>query len=140
MLVDTTVARREAREFLTSLCPNGFRRKLVYLSGPITCSNYDRTKALTAALTAHRDVMRAGYGVLNPMLTAFLPCAFDESFTHDDWLAGDLPIVAAVDAVFRLPGPSKGADQECDMAKELGIPVVHNLMELQEVFGGPVHD
>jgi hypothetical protein len=110
-------------------------RKLVYLSGPITCSNYDRTQAIHAAVEMHRELMRAGYAVVNPMLTAYLPFAFDGTFTHEEWLASDFPVVASADAVFRLPGPSRGADQETELARQFGIPVVTSIRELNYIFG-----
>ncbi len=52
------------------------------------------------------------------------------SLTHADWLRVDLAYVAVCDAVFRLPGESKGADQETAFARENRIPVFEDETEL----------
>lgn len=98
-------------------------RKRVYISGPITCTNYDRTTAIHEAVNTQRELMELGFAPLNPMLSAYLPYAFDGSFSHEDWLECDIPWVVCADAVLRLPGPSDGADRECSRARTLDIPV-----------------
>ena len=39
------------------------------------------------------------------------------------------------DAVLRLPGESKGADEDVRLAKERGLPVYHRLDDVPDVFG-----
>ncbi len=39
-------------------------------------------------------------------------------------------LIARCDAILRVPGESKGADQDVKLAKELGIPVYYSLDEL----------
>lgn len=39
-------------------------------------------------------------------------------------------LIARCDAILRVPGESKGADQDVKLAMELGIPVYHSLDEL----------
>lgn len=39
-------------------------------------------------------------------------------------------LIARCDAILRVPGQSKGADQDVQLAKELGIPVYYSLEEL----------
>lgn len=39
-------------------------------------------------------------------------------------------LIARCDAVLRLPGQSKGADEDVRLANELGLPVYHHLEEV----------
>lgn len=55
-------------------------------------------------------------------------------FTHADWLSVDKAWVAAADAVLRLPGESKGADEEVAFAKSAHIPVFHSIDLLRYYF------
>ena len=41
-------------------------------------------------------------------------------------------ILEKCDAVFRIPGESKGADQDVRIAQERGLPVYYNLSEVPE--------
>lgn len=106
---------------------------LVYLSGPITCNNFDRCLAFHNANMIHRELMYRKLAVMNPILTAHLPFAFDDTFEHSDWLYGDFTIISRCDINYRLPGPSVGADREEEFCLERGIPVVKNLKELDEL-------
>lgn len=96
-------------------------RKRVYISGPITQG--DRNWNQFQANAAHKALLQAGYAVLNPMPTGVLPFAWDGSISHDVWLESDMAWIACADIVLRLPGKSKGGDQETEYAKKLGIPV-----------------
>ncbi len=50
--------------------------------------------------------------------------------THEDWLAIDLAWVQVSDCLLRLPGESKGADQEVAHAIVCGLPVFHTVEEV----------
>lgn len=50
--------------------------------------------------------------------------------THGEWLAIDFEWVKQSDAILRLPGESKGADAECAVAFEHGIPIFETVAEL----------
>lgn len=108
---------------------NALRRR-VYISGPITKG--DRQHNFEQAADAHKALMAAGFGVLNPMLTMRLPGAFE--IPHDTWIANDLPWVAVADAVLRLPGESRGADIECEHALIHGVPIFQDIDELNRFF------
>lgn len=50
---------------------------------------------------------------------------------YDFYIGEDLRWLAACDALFRIPGESKGADGEIAEAERLGIPVFHDLDALR---------
>ena len=106
-------------------------RPRIYISGPI--SKGDKNHNLKQSFDAQERLIRAGFSPLNPMLTMLLPC--EQFIEHQVWIDVDLPWVAMSDAVLRLPGESAGADQECDYADELGIPIYTKLEELIEKEG-----
>ncbi len=99
---------------------------IVYLSGPITLG--DREHNFQQAAAAQKRLMAAGHSVINPMLTMRLPGAWE--IPHAQWIAHDLPIIERCDAVVRLPGPSIGADTECQFALDNNIPVLDDLDQL----------
>jgi len=96
-------------------------RKRVYLSAPISrgCKNHN----LYVANVAHEALTASNWSVFNPMLS-MLNLGAQQNLNWEQWLANDLPWVAASDIVCRLPGPSVGAELECDYARSLGIAVV----------------
>lgn len=96
-------------------------RTVIYLSGPLTKG--DRSANVFAFMQAHEILMDAGFSVVNPGLTALLPWAWEKD--HADWIACDLEIVERCDMLVRLPGESKGADQERWHAIHHLIPVLH---------------
>lgn len=121
------------------------RRKRVYIAGPI--SKGDLLHNIRQADAAFAELARAGYAPLCPHWSAYAGSAFmldgmvtgvataasSLPLTHEDWLGIDLPWVEVADAVLRLPGESKGADRECDLAHRFGIPVCESIAELLEL-------
>jgi hypothetical protein len=103
-------------------------RKRVYISGPISLG--DPTGNFARFSEAFFQCVHNGYAPFNPGLTMCLPG--NGSLNHEAWLAIDLPWVAVSDVVLRLPGESKGADEECGYAKSLGIPVFGSMEELNK--------
>lgn len=101
---------------------------IVYISGPITKG--DRNVNYFQACHAHAELMRAGFAVINPILSMLLPFAWQDDFPHSMWIKADFPLVRASGAVLRLPGESNGADEECAEAALHGIPVFENISEL----------
>lgn len=123
-------------------------RKLIYVAGPI--SKGDITHNVARAEDAMLVLMKAGFSVINPMLTCWAGAARAmadhpqrivvgpeaaghggfRDLTHAEWIANCLPMVNVADAVLRLPGESTGADQECAYARHIGIPVYHTVEEV----------
>lgn len=95
----------------------------LYLSGPITSG--DRNWNQYQSNVAHKKLLQAGFAVLNPMPTGVAPFAWEGSVDHATWLRSDKAFIEVCDLVIRLPGESKGGDEETDFAKSLGIPVVY---------------
>lgn len=107
---------------------------VVYLSGPITLGEPEHN--FRQAANAQERLMRAGYSVINPMLTMAHPR--DKQIPHALWIANDLPIIERCDAVIRLPGESVGAEAECAHAAKCGVPVFPDESTFMERF--PVND
>jgi len=107
-------------------------RPKVYISGPITIGN--RNSHFYQANEAQRLLMLSGFAPLNPMQSITLPFAWEKDFTHNVWIETDLPWVEVADAVLRLPGESKGADEEVAHAENVGVPVFHTVGELEDHF------
>ena len=107
------------------------RKKIwVYISGPISIGNM----ILNArrAMDTFAKLMDLGYTPICPHWSVFQELVYPETVTYEYWLAYDRQLLERVDVVLRLPGESKGADQEVEWAKELGIPVFEDLDTLKE--------
>ncbi len=129
--------------------------KLIYVAGPITKGSQWQNGA--QADDAMLELMKAGVGVINPMLTMWsgacrkmvntypastgvncleMPTRPEakahggfQKISHKHWLDMDKEIISRVDAVLRLPGQSSGADEEVAFANEKGIPVFTDIAE-----------
>lgn len=95
------------------------KRPRLYISGPITKG--DGPWNFYQACSTQRDTMRDGFAVLNPMLSMMYPSSHQISW--QSWIDSDLEWIAVADAIYRLPGESRGADIETGFAGQLGIPV-----------------
>jgi hypothetical protein len=98
----------------------------VYIAGPMTKGNI--AENLRQAKRACVALIKAGYAPLCPQLTQYIDPG--GIFPHQTWADVDLPWVAVSHAVLRLPGESKGADQEVACARSRGIPVFDHLSDL----------
>lgn len=92
----------------------------IYLSGPLTSGN---------ALTNTRKAIEfgvalwdAGYTIFIPHLNSFIEMFYERSYEH--WMQNDLAWVDRCDFLVRLPGESRGSDQEVARALSSGKPVV----------------
>jgi hypothetical protein len=102
----------------------------VYVAGPYTKG--DVAVNVREAIIAGNNLRALGYTPFIPHLTHF----WHLQIPHSDiefWYQYDLEWLAVCDAVFRLPGESVGADQECARAKELGMPVFTNYLDLSKL-------
>lgn len=103
-------------------------RPRVYIAGPM--SKGDRLGNMAQALAAFAELTRAGYAPLCPQFSFFVDGLYQ--FSHSEWLAVDLPWVAASNAVLRLPGDSVGADRETELAEALRIPVFTSMDAIKQ--------
>lgn len=102
------------------------RRLRVYVAGPM--SHGDVFDNMVRGIKAGRQMVADGLAPYIPHLDLFLMGAsYIDTNTHTlQWnsaLEWDLEWVASSEAVYRLEGPSKGADLEVERAIEHGIPV-----------------
>jgi hypothetical protein len=104
---------------------------VVYISGPITLG--DRHANVRQATQAFATLRRHGYAVICPHWSQLAEWAHPElvgGLPHSEWINNDLPLVERSDAVLRLPGESRGADEECEYALACGIPVYECILDL----------
>lgn len=107
------------------------RRKRIYISGPMSQGDWDRNIAQGIAVFRQLLGLRK-YSTICPHLSGLMPGCRD--IPNREWYENDLGLVEVMDAVIRLPGPSVGADMECDIAVDRGIVIVGSVEEAEEHF------
>lgn len=105
--------------------------KKVYLASPYTQGNTSIN--VRRSMDAANQLMDLGFAPYCPLLNHFLHELRPRSY--DEWIAQDDIWIPSCHALLRLPGESKGADREVELAKELGIPVFYSIGELIEGMG-----
>ena len=97
----------------------------VYVAGPY--SSGDTATNVQNAIEAGDQLLKAGIAPYIPHLNHY----WHELYPHDwgEWLALDKEWLLLCDAVVRLFGESKGADRECEWAREAGIPIYGSVAE-----------
>ena len=121
------------------------RRTVVYISGPITNGGGPvDIQAIGSAVSVGLDLIKEGYSVIMPQLTAFCQKALADAgivwdphgvncgLSHYQWLSVDYALVDICDVVLRMPGQSKGADMEVTHATMFGKPVHYDHMTLRD--------
>lgn len=104
--------------------PIGWRPTLVYVSGPLTTGN--TIDNIRRALEVGDTLIRRGYGVIIPHEKALgSEMLFPRSY--HEWLSYDFRTILACDALLRMPGESKGGDEEVAFAVRRGIRVYSSL-------------
>ena len=100
-------------------CDQPILIRRVYIAGPMTLG--DTGANVTRGMEAAHRLMDHGLSPLCPHLTHFLHIMRPRPY--QEWVESDFPWLEVSDAVLRLPGESKGADKEEELAGEWGIPV-----------------
>lgn len=95
----------------------------VYIAGPYTLG--DVAVNVRTAIEAGQRVLDAGHSPYIPHLTHFWHLLFPAP--AQQWYDHDLIWLRQCEAMIRLPGESKGADQEEAQAEFLGIPVYRSV-------------
>lgn len=95
--------------------------KTIYIAGPIGADDEGREGRIRTAYGVADDLRRGG-------LYPFIPHTFNEygrihSHTYECWMKYDALWLTKCDALFRVIGPSPGADREVEMARNLGMPI-----------------
>ena len=97
-------------------------KPLVYLAGPFTSDPAHNTRnAVETGLELYETGLCAVY---IPHLTLLADLIDPRALEF--WYQFDLDILIHADHLWRLPGPSKGADQEVEFAIHHKIPVSYN--------------
>ena len=91
----------------------------VFISGPYTQG--DQMENMRAALDAAEKCMKVGLVPFVPHLSGFWHFVYPHSY--EEWLDYDLEWLEVCDILWRLPGESKGADQEVGWAYLNEVPV-----------------
>jgi len=102
------------------------RRTRVYVAGPITSSG-TMTLNIRRALHVGTTLLHRGFAPYIPHLTCFWEIVSPVEFTYADWMALDREFLGACDVMLRLDGFSKGAEEEEQVALNLGRPVYYSL-------------
>lgn len=119
------------------------RKLRIYIAGAI--SKGDLSQNIAIASGAFFQLLHAGLAPLCPHWSAYSggpydapkPMVLPNGTTHEDWMGVDLPWVEVADAVLRIPGDSRGADQEVDYARAKSIPVFLSVQSLIEHYKQP---
>lgn len=102
-------------------------RPLIYISGPLTngltAGVRDMETNIANAQSVAVDLMAAGFAVFCPHSSGMWQR--EREIPYDEWLAHDFAIIDRCDAVYRLPGVSRGADAEVQYASDVGVPVFY---------------
>src|SRR4051812_319133 len=101
-------------------------RPRVYIAGPYT--KPDPCENTHIALEWANKFWDLGYVPFVPRLTHFWHTMTPRPY--EQWLDYDNQFLAVCHVVFRFPGESSGADKECALAEQLGIPVFYSLDEV----------
>ncbi len=91
----------------------------VYVAGPITLGN--TAFNIRQGLDAANKLLEAGCYPYVPHLSHFWDLVHPHR--HEEWMALDKAWLNSCGALIRLPGSSKGADQEVVWAHRLYLPV-----------------
>lgn len=101
-------------------------RPLVYIAGPYT--HPDPISNTRAACDQADELLSWGLAPIVPHLN--LVWDLISTKPYQEWLELDLEMLARCDAVYRIPGVSKGADGEVAYAREHAIPVFTRLSDV----------
>ena len=85
---------------------------------------------LRQALAAGDAIMNAGGYPFIPQALFFWAVVTERSW--QEWMEYDKVWLLSCDALFRLPGESKGADQEVEWARQAGMAVYYDLDDLAQ--------
>jgi len=103
----------------------------VYIAGPLSTGVYsDITRNVRNAIDHADSIMMLGGAPYLPHLSHFWNLFHVHSW--EEWMTLDHEYIQLCGAVYRLPGESKGADQEVQWAMSLGIPIYHRMEEIAE--------
>ena len=102
----------------------------VYIASPYSLGDVAvnvRDQIITA-----NTLMTLGYVPFVPLLSHFRHMMFPRNYV--EWLNYAMEWIPVCDCMLRLPGKSKGADEEVALAVKLNIPVFHLIHEIVDYY------
>jgi hypothetical protein len=102
----------------------------IYIASPYTVG--DVAVNVKNQMDAAAKLMDAGFAPFVPLYSHFQHMAHPRPYTV--WTALDNEWVEACDCLLRLPGESKGADEEVKLAESLGLPIYYSVQEAIEAY------
>lgn len=109
-------------------------RLRVYVAGPYTQG--DPQTNVDRAIDVGEQITRLGADPFIPHLSHYRHLRYPHSYEF--WLEEDIRWLSACDALYRMPGESKGADGEVEYARLHCIPVFDDMGELREWLEGAI--
>jgi len=102
----------------------------VYIASPYTLG--DVAVNVRTQIDCAKEIRDAGFCPFVPLLMHFEHMIHPRPY--EDWMKHDLYWMLQCDCVLRLPGESKGADQEVETAYKNNKLVFYSMTELQDYF------
>ena len=104
-------------------------RKKIYIASPYTIG--DIAVNVKRQIDAANELIALGYAPYTPLLSHFHHLIHPNHY--DTWMDIGLTWLVECDAVLRLPGESKGADIECNVAHDHNIPIYYSIREIMGI-------
>lgn len=98
----------------------------IYVAGPYTKG--DVAENVRNAIMVGNNLRALGHTPFIPHLTHFWHMIYPHDYQY--WMDLDIEWLLECDAVFRIPGESKGADLEVEIAGLYDIPVYTSFLEI----------
>jgi hypothetical protein len=109
----------------------------IYLAGPITANKKEHRTIksnVKDAMDLWHILAELGFYPYCPHLSYYLNTKCFSLQTYEDGLRHDFVWIKVCDAVYRMPGASKGADREVVFATEQEIPVYYDIDQMLDAF------
>jgi hypothetical protein len=102
------------------------------VAGPYTLGDVEAN--VRRAMDAGDELLDAGFAPLIPHFSHFLHLRKPRAWGV--WMEMDLAWLVTSEGVLRLPGESRGADREVEVARQNSIPVFMTIEQLRDHFRG----
>jgi hypothetical protein len=100
----------------------------VYICAPYTLPAGQQLQNVEKSMKAFEELANLGYNPYNPILNHY-----QDQFAvrpYDSWMRLDAEWLALCDCFLRLPGESRGCDEEIKLARKLNMPIFYKISEL----------
>lgn len=99
---------------------------VIYVSSPLTLG--DSAANVHMAIKVAEALINKGHAVIVPQLSLLWQIVSPKPWQY--WMDLDVQLVPRCDALFRIPGESKGADLEVACAREHGLTIYHTVKQV----------